>query len=322
MDNNVSKKTFLHKFFKLRFNNERASLSVKELLQQKLSSAFYLTQQSYNFTYDPQFIVKTINSKIALLHPSIESISADWDKHRVLLSLQPKPIIIYTSSVALFLASRIKKMPSTVAEELVNLLILPTDNTNSPLELNIQIKLEKSGIIYFCLDSKSVAIWLKKSLALLDTEIDPAPQSLHLPKSSNFHSASLFSIQYLHARCCNLLSLGKREKLFISNNDAEYTSWLDTQNDLWLKEESEFVLLRQLFLVNDLYTAKSVDWQKIALNLSRITAVFLTECRFLGQIKQENPLQAIARLKLIALTQYWLKRLLTEKLNLAAPTSL
>ena len=321
MDNNISKKTFLHKFFKLRFNNQKASLSVEELLQQKLISAFYLFQQNYNFAYDPQFIAKTINSKIALLHPSIESISFDWNKHRILLSLQSKPIIIYTSSVALFLASRIRKTPGIVAEELVDLLILQKDNINSRLDLNLYIEIEKSGVIYFCLDSKSIAIWLEKSLALLNTNIKPNLHS-YLLKSADSNSISLFPIQYIHARCCDLLNLGKREKLFIEDNNAEYMFWLDRQNDLWLKEEAEFILLRQLFLINDLYTARSVDWQKLALNLSQIAAIFLAECRFLGEIKQENPLQAIARLKLIALTQYWLERLLIEKLNLTAPTSL
>ena len=319
MDNNVSKKTFLHKFFKLRVDNEKDSLSVKELLQQHLSSTFYLFQQNYNFACDRQFIIKTINSKIALLHPSIESISSYCHRHQDLLSLQPKPIIIYTCSIALFLASRIAKTPSILAEELVNLLILSTDSINSRLNLNLQIKIEKSGVIYFCLDSESVAIWLEKSLVLFNTKIDPR-QQLYLSESANFSPASLFSVQYVHARCCNLLNLGKREKLFISDN-TKYTSWLDAQNNLWLKQEAEFVLLRQLFLVNDLYTA-NVDWQKIALNLSQIATIFLAECRFLGKIKQENPPQAIARLKLIALTQYWLKRILIEKLNLTAPTSL
>ena len=321
MDNNVPKKTFLHKFFKLRFNNEKVSLSVRELLQQKLSSAFDLSQQSYNFTGDPQFIIKTINSKIALLHPSIESISSNPDKHQILLSLQLKPIIVYTSSLALFLASYTNKTSRIVAEELVELLILSMDDTSYQLNLNLYIKVNKLGVIYFCLDSQSIAIWLEKSLTLSNQKTaDDLPISL--PQSTFGDRDALFPVQYVHARCCDLLSLGKKEKILTLENNTGYKSWLDIQHNLWLNEEPEIFLLRQLFLINDLYTAKLVDWQKHALNLSHIAAVFLAECRFLGEINQKTPQKAIARLKLIAITQHWLKRMLTEKLNLAAPTSL
>ena len=320
MDSNVSKKTFLHKFFKLRFNSEKARLSVRELLQHKLGSTWDLFQQSNNFAGDPQFMAETISRKIALLHPSIESISSNLDKNRVLLSLQPKPIIVYTSSLALFLASYTNKASKIVAEELVELSILPTENIGSQINLSLYIEIDKSGIIYFCLDFESIAIWLEKSLTLLNTKT--ANEPIFSSKFARSHCDSLFPVQYVHARCCNLLSLGKREKISILENNTEYKSWLDSQNNLWLSEKAEIFLLRQLFLVTDLYTNRSVNWQKLALSLSQTAAVFLAECQFLGEIRQKTPQKAIARLKLIAITQYWLKRLLIEKLNLTAPTSL
>ena len=322
MDSNVSKKTYLHKFFKLRFNSEKASLSVRELLRYKLGTVCNLFQHSSNFTCNPQFLAETINSKIALLHPSIESISSNLDKHRVLLSLQPKPIIVYISSLALLLASNTNITSKIVAEELVGLLILPIENIGSQLNLNLYIETNKSGIIYFCLDAESIAIWLEKSLTLID--LNTADELKSLPKFDRSDRDSLFPVQYIHARCCNLLSLGEREKISISKNNSGYKSWLNAQGDLWLDEEAEIFLLRQLFLVTDLYTAKSIDcnWQKLALNLSQLTAVFLAECQFLGEIKQKTPQKAIARLKLIAITQYWLQQLLMERLNLTAPTSL
>ena len=64
------------------------------------------------------------------------------------------------------------------------------------------------------------------------------------------------------------------------------------------------------------------DWIKIALALSRATAIFEAECRFFGEIQQQYPQKAIARLGLIAVVQYWLHRILLEKLHIMAATEL
>ena len=71
-----------------------------------------------------------------------------------------------------------------------------------------------------------------------------------------------------------------------------------------------------------LLPSKSNDWVKLAFNLAKTVEVFLAECRFLGLVKRETPQKAIARLGLIAMAQYWLQKILLEKLKVAAPNSL
>ena len=82
-------------------------------------------------------------------------------------------------------------------------------------------------------------------------------------------------------------------------------------------------MLRQLLIVTDSQTVNDRDrWSKLALDLSQVTAIFLADCRFLGEIKEQYPKRAIARLGLIALAQCWLQKILVEKLNSSAPTTL
>ena len=130
-----------------------------------------------------------------------------------------------------------------------------------------------------------------------------------------------------------MLRLAAREKLIaLANNfdrrgwqliQPSSISWLDRRHHLWFDSQSEYNLLRQLSIVTDSQTINDRDrWCKLALNLSQITAIFLADCRFLGEIKEQYPEKAIARLGLIALTQYWLQKILTEKLNTLAPTTL
>ena len=323
MDNNVSKKTFLHKFFKLAFNNEKTSLSLKEFLQQMLLSTLDLSQQSWNFTFDPRFAARTIGSKIVLLHSSIESISFDRQIQQVLSTPQSAPIV-YRSSIALLLASYTQKTPQIVAEELIDYLVSTIDNSDSQLNLNLCVEIGKSGLIDFYFDHESMAIWLEKSLVLLDikTNVDLTKSFLGESLKSTPSNLNLFPAQYIHARCCTLLRLGIREKLLFFADEAQAISWLDHQNNLWLREEAELILLRQLCLITDSFRAESGNWQKLALNFSTIIAIFLAECRFIGDIQQRNPQKAIARLRLIALSQYWLQRILVEKLKVVAPTSL
>ena len=116
--------------------------------------------------------------------------------------------------------------------------------------------------------------------------------------------------------------MAEREKLFIFNESADSISWLDENCNLWIDGESELILLRQLFFITDSFIDEHKKWHKLALDFSQAIAIFLAECRFLGEIRQQTPQKAIARLGLIALSQYWLQRILVEKLHVTAPTSL
>lgn len=187
-----------------------------------------------------------------------------------------------------------------------------------------------SGWLNFYLDSKTLVVWLNKLL----NQIQVKQRSLDVINvHNNISTARLLSVQYIHARCCSLLRLGAREKLItLQDNLAQSEvlwqspvaiSWLDQEQNLWLSELSEYDLLRQLLFVTDIFTnTVEQDWTEIAMCLSKATTIFFAECRFLGEIKQKYPAKAIARLGLIAIVQYWLELILTEKLNLPAPTHL
>ena len=140
-------------------------------------------------------------------------------------------------------------------------------------------------------------------------------------------------MQYIHARYCSLLRLGEREKLITLKDDdflkvvwhleqPKPISWLDEEQNLWLTQIAEYNLLRQLLLVTDSFAGESANWIKLAFSLSKMMTIFEAECRFLGEVKRKTPQKAIARLGLIALAQYWLQKILVEKLNIAAPTEL
>jgi len=320
MDSNVSKGTFLHKFFKLPFIKEKTSLSIGELLEQMLLSTLHLSQQKSYFALTPKFIADSLRRKMVVLQPFIEPIYSSSQKHQVLLISQSTPIV-YSSPIALVLASFTKNNPQTIAKYLVDLLVFQQDCIDSQLYLNSTIEVANSGFINFYLDARSIAIWLERSFALIEAKNSSSHHSLPTPPLDNSYP-NLFPAQYVHSRCCSLLNLGVREKLVTLEDNNQPIPWLDEQNNLRLDETIELNLLHQLFLVTDSFAQESVDWHKVALNLSEIVLIFIAQCSFLGEVRQKTPQKAIARLRLIALTQYWLQRILIEKSKVAAPRNL
>ena len=183
-----------------------------------------------------------------------------------------------------------------------------------------------SGYIDFYLSETFLALWLKHSPDLLPNKSISsavyAPISVEAPRNS----FNLVPLQYVHTRCCSLLSLGARQKLIeLKDPDFEYLiwhiaqpkpiSWLDTQNRLWLSDRAEYNLLWQLLKVIDTSTLNSNNWYRLAKNLSQAMLIFDAECPILGEVAQKIPQKAIARLGLIALVQYWLQQLLCLKLE-------
>ena len=318
MDSNTSKNTNSHKFFKLWLNYEKPAISLKNLLKQKLLLVLNLDRQSL------------IQSKFELLDTTL-------DRQLILLSLErlrslllsdlPSIRLGYSCPIGLILASRLQISPDRVVEDLGNLLVQHSSSTESSLPIYLNI--DPTGWLNFYVTEQAIASWLERSLWRLKTQEDNS--LLTLRKSDRAQRSDLFCVQYIHARCCSLLRLGAREKLItLVNNDfdragwqltqPESISWLD-RHHLWFNE-SEYNLLRQLLIVTDSHTANNNGrWSKLALNLSQTTAIFLADCRFLGEIKEQYPKRAIARLGLIALTQYWLQKILVEKLNIVAPTT-
>ncbi|MEM7756722.1 MAG: hypothetical protein AAF298_01125 [Cyanobacteria bacterium P01_A01_bin.40] len=330
MDSNVSKNTNSHKFFKIPLNREKLTISLRNLVQQWLLTTCDLYHQNFKIEVDLAAIKKIISSKIAIANhqlPSLDSIN-----NTNLLYAQSELIPTgYCCPLGLLLASRGQLSLKIVMRNLEKLLIQTQNEFAAEPQLKLSINIVDSGWLNIFLDSSILTAWLGESInqaksqqrSLVDVSLDSCCQS----------PVELFSVQYLHARCCSLLRLGAREKLvtLLGNfqqsgwqlKQPESISWLDDQQNLWLTELSEHNLLRQLLMVTDTFALQTDhNWETIAVNLSQTTAIFLADCRFLGEVKLQYPLKAIARLGLIALVQYWLQRILIEKLNLSAPTEL
>ena len=326
MDSNVSKNTNSHKFFKVSLAIESPHISVKNALKKLLLSTLNLERQKFNVTLDPEFVAKSLDRKIKL------STCNDWQfssakKLEKTLFTSKLISLGYDCPLGLFLAASCQLSLPEIIDRLCLLFQLNNLSDRSSLELYLEIA--ATGWLNFYLDSQSLATWLEQSLLSIQTDAI-STSTIKLGSTPS----NLFQVQYIHARCYSLLSLGERENLILLKGDRQSTgwqieqpssiSWLDAEDNLWLSEPAEYDLLRQLLTVTDAQSECSdrPSWSKIALDLSRATAIFQTECRFLGEVKVRSPSKAIARLGLIALAQYWLEKILLEKLNLAAPKTL
>ena len=211
MDSNVSKETFLHKFFKLPFIKEKTSLSVGELWEQMLLSTLHLSQQKSYFALTPKFIADSLGRKMVVLQPFIEPIYSSSQKHQVLLISQSTPIV-YSSSIALVLASFTKNNPQTIAKYLVDLLIFQQDCIDPRLYLNSTIEVANSGFINFYLDAKSIAIWLERSFALIEAKNSSSQNLLPTPPLDNSYPNFIFQHNMFHSRLLLFIKPGSKRK--------------------------------------------------------------------------------------------------------------
>ncbi|MGF1587708.1 MAG: hypothetical protein ACFCU7_00420 [Pleurocapsa sp.] len=334
MDSNVSKNTISHKFFKLRLEREKAAISVKNLLKQQLLLSLNLYQQQLNKQIDLEFMAAVLERKIVLSIREPGQLS-DQSKAEVILSPPKFTPIMYSCPIGLDLASAVQMPPPIIIEQIGNLLTSKQANLAAGSELKLLVETVSSGWINFYLDSEAIAGWLKRSQLVIAHQTNPrsysATAGVLLDCGGNQTSDNLFAVQYIHARCCSLLQLAAREKAIAIQDfdcsgwqiiEPQLISWADEEHNLWLTELSAQNLIYRLLSIVDSFGSNSPDWVKLAGNLSLDTAIFLADCRFLGQIKQQCPQKAIARLGLIAFVQYWLQKILVEKLKVAAPKTL
>ena len=339
MDSNVSKNTNSHNFFKLEVKREKLGISIKNLLKQELLLILNLYQQKFNVRIEQNYFASILDTKISISNHKDRSLKQK-DSITSLAKIKLTPIV-YSCPIGLLLAANQSHALQIVMQQIGQL--LSSNHENADLKLpSISIEIVDRGWINFYLDSKFIAIWLEQSLAWHRRAIinDREPAQREICSLENT-PANLFPVQYMHARCCSLLNLGARENLIGLSIDSAWIIepiamktffWRNEQNTLWLTEPAERNLLQQLLIVADSWVEEISDrevwtecnrqWSKLALDLSQATAIFLADCRFLGEVKQRYPQRAIARLGLIALVQLWLKKILNEKLCVAAPKSL
>jgi arginyl-tRNA synthetase len=329
MDSNVSKKTNSHNFFKIRFNQEKLGISVKNLLKQELLLILDLYQQKLNVTIEQKLVTNLLEAKIAI-SPGKSSLASWKNDSSHLAKVQFLPII-YACPLGLSLATNLQQSPKIIMGQLGYLLASKQDSPDSELPGKLLTEIVPHGWINFYLDAKFIADWLGGALFWSQSNvIDEQQSSNRAIYALDRTSPQLFPVQYIHARCCSLLRLAARENLitFAANleqiKQPQSICWLDSRSNLWLTEVAEHNLLQQLLIVSDSWLENTHvrRWSKLALSLSQNTAIFLADCRFLGEVKQHYPQKAIARLGLIALVQFWLEKILVEKLRVAAPREL
>jgi arginyl-tRNA synthetase len=126
----------------------------------------------------------------------------------------------------------------------------------------------------------------------------------------------LFTIQYIHARCCSLMRLAQQDGL---GSFFQSIPWLDDEEKLRLTHPASFHLISELIqIVDELEGCSLVKLEKAALNLSRAFEDFWKHCRILGDVKTTSPELAQARLGLVMATRSVLRFVLEEKLGLFA----
>lgn len=347
MDSNVSKNTNSHNFFKLQLNQEKLGISVKNLLKQELLLILDLYQQKLNVQIEQKLVMTILSAKLKISQsknkPSFGGKSTiNSYNHDLLANFLP---IIYACPLGMSLSASLQQSPQTIMKQLSCLLTVKQnqlDYTNADFSGQLLTEIVSLGWLNFYLDSQLIANWLQRSLGWSQAnKVNNIQPIKDITSAWEQASQQLFSVQYIHGRCCGLLRLGTREGIisFWKDEAAEVTlfpviSWLDPERKLWFTELAEYNLLQQLFQISDSWLDHSdflenkdihhnpkhwsKHWLKMVLNLSHRTAILLAECRFLGEVQQRYPQKAIARLGLIALVQFWLEKILVEKLGVAA----
>ncbi|HEY9866582.1 MAG TPA: DALR anticodon-binding domain-containing protein [Candidatus Obscuribacterales bacterium] len=232
--------------------------------------------------------------------------------------------VIYGAAIALKLASRWHQSPLDLATSIG--LKFQTFNLDQSPEVKIQVL--PSGLLQFEFTDVGLATWLEQMIRHPWTPT-PIQDRQILPDQ--------FLIQYSHARCCSLLRLGDRDQLItLESSDLIATlplkikpnsppiPWLNPQGKLQFTESYEYQLLTQSVNLVDLLLGSTIpqNWQKIAEQFSQHFQQFYRYCQIWGEVKQNQPELAQARLGLVFITQFILKILLEEKLRVMAPLDL
>jgi hypothetical protein len=234
--------------------------------------------------------------------------------------------IVYTSPVALQLASCLHVSPLDLAREITenlsNVVALPSDNQDLNEELmkfiweNLNITFLTSGWIKFELRDSAWAKWLQFGL-------DHPPQlSAHIISRSAI-APELLACQYAYARCNALLRLGHQEQLIELSDWQPDWRWLAPAPLPWLAADrlrcqhpAEWQLLGQIAAVLDELFAPT------ATGLTQAWQAYDRACQIFGQTGIAALALAQSRLGLVMLTQRLLRLLLEQRLGVSAPFEL
>ena len=320
MDNNVSKNRFFSRSIQLVLILDQ--ISIKQIILKQLRNAII-----QRLALDEIAIYRTENS-------------IPKNPDRVLTSLSDKvilqdnsdfPSLVYCCAIA-FPVANLCGLPSLqVAQELVSLLPINTQESAAEYTLQFTVRVIKNGLIEFVLSDRFIGLWLELGIRRWG---DGEMGRWGAGGDGERGDYNLFPVQYVHDRCCSLLRLGEREGLInLQNGDFQTDTWQIAnpnpfkyycdENIGYFYESAELNLLRRISLIIDhisdrdsskvMHEGNSPDtktWIRLALNLSDACLEFIAACRIFGSVAQEQRDLAIARLGLIAIVQKCLQHVL------------
>jgi arginyl-tRNA synthetase len=224
--------------------------------------------------------------------------------------------IIYRSAIALQLArGNLEKVREIQQKMLANLI-----SVEAPVKFQFQVTINPSGLLEFFLDRSAINQWLQQLPELL---INYYPLSLSGDRPTEI-ADEFFVIQYAHARCCSLLRSGHLDDLIrLQTLDFHQSVWfwlspspLPFQEINWNEPEERELIAQVIETIDGLDSLNSILARKLAIHLSQAFFKFEQSCRIWGEVKQQYPTLAQARLGLIAIVQLLLRFLLKEELGL------
>ncbi|MBW4631682.1 MAG: glutamate acetyltransferase [Iphinoe sp. HA4291-MV1] len=288
-------------------------------MQRKLSVSKYASIK--------QLIYSKLTTALSI-YINYKTIKCTKNKNIPLSQDRKKRKIIYISGIALRLEKSEKYSAMEIASGIVS-------HISANYDKDFTIQVTSPGWIHLEVTHPFLATWLQ-SLAQRGWE-DEKDEEVG---ENITYSSSLFAVQYTHARCCSLLRLAVNEGLMKQRksnlDDCNYTKqrllssivspnsipWLNSDEKLRFNHPASYLLINELVRVvdrlEDPNLDDSVNWEKAALDLSRVFETFWCQCQIFGEVKTASPELAQARIGLVLATQSVLKFLLEEKLGVFA----
>ncbi|AFY53766.1 arginyl-tRNA synthetase [Rivularia sp. PCC 7116] len=231
--------------------------------------------------------------------------------------------ISYMSGVALHLSKSHKSQTFSIANSIASCLSASNGGY-------LQLEILHSGLIEIQVSDLFLAAWLQGF-----TDNNPSREGSNInflafkPASRMVVSelnSKVFSVQYVHARCCSLLRLAQQQKLIDCDEfSSESIPWLKDDGKLILNHQAERCLIANLVrLIDELepVIARPLKWEGAALSLVIAFEGFWSACRIHDDSNTTSPEIKMARIGLIMATQSAIRFLLEEKLGIPACSEL
>ena len=280
-----------------------------------LSSVFYVHQKLLvsKYTAIIQLIYGYLTKAISIYAQSEKNICIR--KKYIPLSKGKNDIkISYISGVALHFSKSHNSQHLLIANSIASYL-------SDICGKDLLVQVLPNSLIHIEVSDSILAAWLQRFIDNRKeetVEIDCSSQA----DVFQFGEKSIFSIQYIHARCSSLLRLAQQEKIIECDRiDSESIPWLNTDAQLCLNNQAERLLISSLVkLVDELepVIARPLKWEGAASSLVKAFESFWSSCRICGDLKENTPEQIMARVGLVMATRSVLQFLLEEKLGISA----